>query len=269
MNQDQIPNDMNQIDQNNLNAVNSTVNQVPPIMDVKIEASDSNTANQETKTTDEISNPNPINDGGNSSNQSPKKGNTSTILVILLFIFLFAFVMGMPYIREFMNGLKEDTGLSQIEQAARDEEDKQKQEEESKKPTPTPESEKTKELVCTSTATTTDNYTLVKTQKFYYNSKNKVLSSKNTSNYTFTTTDEFYNNLVKHCVEDVLKYLSYSGYTMACSYGDVNVEISDQFDLKTFKPIVDGTTNIQANATYQQNLNEIKATLTSQGYTCK
>lgn len=266
MNQNQMPNNMNQ---NNIDGVNTPItpstNPVQPIAEVKVEATSNNTTDQ----TNQV----PVNQttgtSGGSSNEPPKSSNISTVLVILLFIFLFAFVMGMPYIREFMNNLKDDTGLSEIEQAAREEEEKQKQEEESKKPTPTPEDQKTKELVCTSQSSVVGNYTVVETQKFYYNSKNKILSSKLISNYTFSVTDDTYNNLVQRCDEDSLKYLTHSGYTMACSYGDSKIEISHEFDLKTFKPIVDGTTNIQANANYQQDLSKLKADLANKGYTCE
>lgn len=285
MNENQVPNNM---DQNNMNGVNSpvnnipsepvvstvnpTVSSVPPIAEVKVEAvSDTNSVTENVAQPTEIPiNPSSVSgDSGQSSSEPPKNSKVSTILLILLFVFLFSFIMGMPYIREFMNNLKDDTGLSEIEQAAREEEKKQQQEEESKKPTPTPEDEKTTELVCTSVSSVVGNYTLVETQKFYYNSKNKILSSKFISNYSFATTDDTYNSLVQRCDEDSLKYLTHDGYTMACSYGDSNIEISHEFDLKTFKSIVEGTTNIQANATYQQDLSEIKANLISEGYTCE
>ena len=55
---------------------------------------------------------------------------------------------------------------------------------------------------------------------------------------------------------------------MACSYGDTNITISHEFDLKTYTPIIDGTTNIQANAKYNQDINSIKSDLVSKGYTC-
>ena len=38
--------------------------------------------------------------------------------------------------------------------------------------------------------------------------------------------------------------------------------------LKTYTPIIDGTTNIQANAKYNQDINSIKSDLVSKGYTC-
>lgn len=290
MNENQVPNNvnnaMNQSSTNGINptvnntpmstvtpTVNSTFSTVPPIAEVKVEAaSDMTVVNQNVQPSTEVpvtpDFPNGEN-SGQTSGEPPKHSNVSTVLVILLFLFLFAFIMGMPYISEFMNNLKDDTGLSEIEKEAREEEERQQKEEESKKPTPTPEEDKTTELVCTSASNTVGNYTLVETQKFYYNSKNKILSSKIISNYSFTVSDETYNILIQRCDEDSLKYLTHNGYTMACSYGDSNIEISHEFDLKTFKPIVEGTTNIQANATYQQDLSEIKANLISQGYTCQ
>ncbi len=236
---------------------------VPPINDVKIESSNA-TTNIENSNIETASVSNASND-----NKPPKNNKISTILLILLFIFLFAFVMGMPNIREFVQKLKSDTGLSEIEQEAKQEEDRQKQEQESKKPTSTPEEEKTTELTCTSSSQTIGNYTLVETQTFSYNNKNQILNSKIIAHYTFAVVDDNYTILKQQCDENSLKYLTHKGYTMACSYGDANIEISHEFDLKTFTPIVEGTTNIQANATYQQDINTIKETLIAQGYTCQ
>lgn len=260
------------MNQNNINDVNQSVNNtIPPINEVKIEEEKGETVvlndNQNQNGQVTVS---PVGNTGNqNSNEPPKNSNVSTILLILLFIFLFAYIMGMPYINQFIQDLTSDTGLSKIEQEAKKEEEKQKQEEEQNKPTPTPDDEKTKELVCTSTANTNGNYTLVQIQKFYYNSKNKILSSKLISQYSFNIIDDSYNSLKLQCDNDSLKYLTHEGYTMACSYGENNIEISHEFDLKTFTPIVDGMTNIQANATYQQDLNTVKNNLISQGYTCE
>ena len=251
---------------NNTNSMASSgIPSVPPIAEVKVEA------NNTVITDDNLSQNNTTSLENNSKNSSepPKNNKVSTILLILLFIFLFGFVMGMPYIREYVQNIKSDTGLSEIEKDAKKEEEKQQQQQQSQKPTPTPEDEKTKELVCTSNSNSFENYTLVEIQKFYYNSKNQILNSKKISQYNFTTIDEAYTSLKKQCDEDSLKYLTHKGYTMACSYGETNIEISHEFDLETFTPIVDGATNIQANATYQQSLDTIKDNLISQGYTCK
>ena len=256
------------MDNNQLSNNNQEMNhQVTPIQEVNVEASvnNSNTfSNLETNTT----NINTNNNSQKPSNKSPKNNKISTILLILLFIFLFAFVMGMPYIKEFIHDFKADKGLSEIEKAAKEEEEKQRQEEESKKPTPTPEDEKTTELTCTSAPTTIENYSLTKIQTFYYNAKNQVLNSKMVSEYTFTTADTTYLTLKNQCDSDSLKYVTHEGYTMACSYGDTNITISHEFDLKTYTPIIDGTTNIQANAKYNQDINSIKSDLVSKGYTC-
>lgn len=198
-------------------------------------------------------------------NKPPKKNNISTILLITLFIFLFAFIMGMPYINSFIKELN-GNGLSKIEKEAKQEEERQKQEEEKKKQPPV-EDKKQKELICTSPESTTENFTLIQIQKFYYNSKNQVMSSKNISRYRFTIEDDTYLNLKQQCDEKSLKYLNHEGYTIACSYGESNIEISHEFNLDKFKPIEDD--NIQVNATYQQDINTIKAKLIEEGYICQ
>lgn len=198
------------------------------------------------------------------TNKPPKKSNTSTVLLIILFVFLFAFIMGMPYINNFIRELR-GNGLSEIEKEAKLEEERQKQEEE-KKNQPPVEDIKQEELICTSQESTTENYTLVQIQKFYYNSNNQIISSKNISQYRFTLEDNTYLTLKQQCDENSL-YLNHEGYTIACSYGENNIEISHEFDLESFKPIDDA--NIQANATYQQDINTIKAKLIEEGYTCQ
>ena len=247
---------------------------MPPIAEVKVESSattsmNSSNGNEMSSSEKTVANSTGESSPSSSSAKPPKNSKLSTILLIVFFLFLFAFIMGMPYIRSFIQELKADTGLSEIEKEAQEEEEKQQQEEENQKPTPTPEDEKTTELTCTSASSTAGNYTLVEVQKFYYNSKNQVLSSKMISQYSFTTADMTYLNLKQQCDEDSLKYLTHEGYTMACSYGENNIEISHEFDLETFTPIVDGATNIQANATYQQDIETIKADLASKGYTCQ
>ena len=179
------------------------------------------------------------------TNKPPRKNNISTVLLIILFVFLFAFIMGMPYINNFIRELGSN-GLSEIEKEAKQEEERQKQEEEKKKQPPA-EDTKPKELTCTSQESTTENFTLVQIQKFYYNSRNQITSSKNISRYRFTLEDNTYLALQQQCNENSLKYLNHEGYTIACSYGEGNIEISHEFDLKSFKPIEDA--NIQVNET--------------------
>ena len=56
---------------------------------------------------------------------------------------------------------------------------------------------------------------------------------------------------------------------MTCIYGDMNIEIGHEFDLDTFDPIVDGDTNIQANASFKQDINTVKDSLINLGYSCE
>lgn len=204
----------------------------------------------------------------NSVTPPPKSSKGSTILLILLFLFFFAVVMGMPYIQEFVNSFKENTSLSEIEQEAKKEEERQQQQN-TNQPTPTPEVEQIQEVTCTSPSEIVGNYTLVKIEKFFYNNKNQILNSSSISQYTFSTPDDNYQTLKTECSENSLKYIEHPGYEIACSYSDVNIRISYSFDLKNFTPIIDGTTNIYANANYQQDITTTKNNLINQGYTCE
>lgn len=199
----------------------------------------------------------------------PKNNKASTFLLVLLFLFFFVLVMGMPYIQDFVKNLKEDTGLSEIEKKAKEEEQKQQEQQNTNRPTSTPETEMNKQMTCTSPSNTVGNYSIVRIEKFSYNNQNQILNSSSISQYTFSTPDDDYQTLKKQCDENSLKYVEHPGYTMECSYNDVNVEISHTFDLELFTPIIDGTTNIQANANYKQDITMIKNNLIAQGYTCE
>lgn len=233
---------------NNQTLVNETIKDPTPISEVRVEES---SVQQDIQ-----------------PRQPAKNNKVSTILVILLFIFLFAFIMGMPYINDFINNLKSESGLSEIEKQAKNEEKKQQQEN-NKNNQSTNQEEKLAELICTLSENSNTNYQLNTTQKFNYNKTNQVINSSITSEYLFTTTDNTYLELKNKCDQDSLKYINREGYTMACSYSDKTIEISDTFELETFKTIIDGTTTIKANATYKQDIATIKSDLTSQGYTCK
>lgn len=199
------------------------------------------------------------------NNQKPPK-KKSSLPVILLFVFLFAFVIGMPYINDFINDLKSNSGLSEIEQAAREEE--KRQEEENNKNNSTQTEETLSESTCTKTSEL-GIYTLVEIQKFSYNKNNQIKESSYSYQYTFVSQDETYLGLTKKCDEDALKYLSNTGYAMACNYSDNKIEINHSFDLETFKTITDGTTIIEANAKLNQKISDVKTTLTANNYVCE
>lgn len=267
-NNNQLNNNINDIDNANQNVnVNPIINEnqqvntnatsgvVPPIQEVKIEKQ------EETSSISEGNQPITTTNNNSSGN------NKSTLIVILLFGFFFIYIMGMPYIRKFIQDMKVDTGLSEIEKEAQEIQDKlDKEKEEAEKPQ---EVEKLTEITCISGVKETPSYNLTQTQKFSYNSKNEIVISENIYNYVFTIIDDNYNSLKKECDDNSLKYLTHDGYSMACNYNDTNIVISHEFDLEIFKPIVDGTTNIQATTKYKQNINTVKNNLTKEGYTCK
>lgn len=199
-----------------------------------------------------------------------KKSNLSTILLILLFVGFFVYIMGMPYINSFISNLTNDNGLSQIEKDAKLEEEKQNQnKQENSTPVVDKEEVKLTEVVCTSSISNLENYQLVETQTFEINSTNQIINSSTTSNYTFIAINDFYNSLKKECEEDSLKYVNYDGYSRSCSFDNSSVIVSHLFELEIFKPITGENINIGANATYKQNIDEVKNILISKGYTCK
>lgn len=242
-------------DKNYNNEINVNNEQISSISEVKIEQQ-----KEELNLSNNVSNDTVV-----SINNEPGS-KKSTILLILLFIFLFAFVFGMPYINEFINELQSNSEMSQIKEDTIQDENQQNvlsnQESFS-------EVVETKEVVCTSQLTNVSNYTLLTTEEFYYDNNNQVLSSKIVYNYNFVIEDEEYNSLKKKCEEDSLKYLLNDGYTTACSYENLNIQISHEFDLETFATISDGDTIIEANVSYKQNIDEIKNNLISKGYTCE
>ena len=206
--------------------------------------------------------------------QKPKvkrKKDVKSILLVLLFIFLFAFIMGMPYINEFLDTLKKDAGLSEIEKRARTIEKEQQKQNPKAKVTDDGEVVKDKltTLTCTSETTALENYSITVVETFEYNSKGQVLESSKTTTYKFTTQTEKFNSLKTECNENALKYVEKKGYEVACSYNDTEVETKDKFDLSTFTTINDGMTTIEANAKYLEKIDTVKKRMAAANYTCE
>ena len=205
----------------------------------------------------------------NSVKPNKKKTDIKSILLVILFLFLFAFVMGMPYINEWIDNIKKDTGLSEIERKAKEiEKEQQKQnsktteQEDAKKETLTT-------LTCTSSLVTYDNYSAVVVEKFIYDSKGLVVESSKATTYNFTALNDKYTELKNQCDQNSLKYVEKKGYEIACSYNDTQVIIEDKFDLATFTTINDGMTKIEANASYKDKIDTIKKKQETLGYTCE
>ncbi len=200
-----------------------------------------------------------------------KKKDVKSILLVLLFIFLFAFIMGMPYINEFLDTLKKDAGLSEIEKRARAIEKEQQKQNPKAKVTDDGEVVKDKltTLTCTSATSALENYSITVVETFEYNSKGQVLESSKTTTYKFTTQTEKFNSLKTECNENALKYVEKKGYEVACSYNDTEVETKDKFDLSTFTTINDGMTTIEANAKYLEKIDNVKKRMTAANYTCE
>ena len=188
-------------------------------------------------------------------------------LVLLFFIFVFAFVMGMPYINDYLDSLKKEVGMSDIERRAKEIEDEQKKKEEENK-TPVVQ-EELKILTCKSQPQQTLEYKKEIEEVFNYNSKNQVIKSSIKTIYTFETANDSYNSLKTQCDEKGLKYIDKDGFESACSYSDTEVVIENTFDLELFKPIQDGANTIKANAEYQEKLDTVKNDLVAQGYICE
>ena len=188
------------------------------------------------------------------------------VMVFIFFILMFAFVMGMPYINEYIEKLTAKEGLSPIERRARALEEEQKRKEEEEKNANKQEEYKT--LTCNSITEQLTDYMKDIEQTFEYNSKNEIVKSSIKTTYTFQTINESYTTLKTKCDQDGLKYIDKAGYEPGCSYNDTEVIIEKTFDLEIFKSIQDGTELIDSNAKYKDKTDDIKKELTNQGYTC-
>lgn len=252
MNNNQEINNVNQ-QPNQINNINELDQNVVPIKEVEI----SQPVNTSINTTS----------NNNQNIQPPKNNKVSTVLLVILFIFLFLFVIFMPDITKFIENLKTKDEISQIEKDAIEEEKRQDALEKTPEPTNEPTEEVLSELTCVFTNIQNPNYTLTQTQKFTYNTQNQIISSSSLNEYAFVIVDENYESLKQQC-NNILNYINHNGYTPACNYENNNIKISHEFNLDTFVPIAD-TNVITANASYKQNIDEVKNTLITQGYTCK
>lgn len=202
--------------------------------------------------------------------KSKKKKDIRSALLIILFIFLFAFVMGIPYINEWIDSVKKDTGLSEIERKAREiEKEQERQNSKAKEKENSKEQEKISVLICTSQPKAYENYDATIVEKFIYNSKGLVIESSKATTYKFNTQTDKYNELKNQCNENSLKYVEKKGYEIACSYNDTEVVMEDKFDLALFTTINDGMTKIEANANYKDKIDDVKKKQETLGYTCE
>ena len=212
----------------------------------------------------------------------------STVLVIILFIALFVFVFEMPKINEWLETRNQQKEINTIEQQAKQieeakknaEEQKKAQEQKAKEEKEKKEAE-LKTLTCTKTVeqkpTTTPatdptatpapvaTYSKKVEETFNYNGKSLVVSSTSTTTYTFTSQDENYTKIKTNCETDSTKYMEKAGFSMSCMSSDLTVTVGNEFDLSTFKDVDD----LKANAKLNENINDVKTRLTSNGYTCK
>lgn len=229
-------------------------------------------ANQTTVTNENNSKVEPVNKKEKVATPKKKKKDIRSILLIILFIFLFAFVMGMPYINEWVDSIKKDTGLSEIERKAKEiEREQEKQNNPKSKETDDGKvvKDKLSTLTCTSTTTALENYDITVVEKFGYNSKGLVVESSKATTYRFNSQSDKYNELKNQCNENSLKYVEKKGYEIACSYNDTEVVMEDKFDLATFTTINDGMTKIEANAKYKDKIDTIKKKMASLNYVCE
>ena len=207
-------------------------------------------------------------EGNKNDTETKDTGKGKRILVLIFFILVFAFVMGMPYINEYLDKFKKEVGLSDIEKQAKQIEKEQEAKKKSTN-TKTTDNEKYTTLTCTSGSTSNDNYTKSITQTFEYDSNNQVISSGIKTIYTFTDNNESYNSLKNECDQNGLKYIEKDGFEYACSYSETEVVIENNFYLPSFKTIKDGSKIIAANAEYKAKISDIKTKLTKEGYSCK
>ena len=168
---------------------------------------------------------------------------------------------------EYVEKMTQKEGLSPIERRARELEKEQKRKEEEEKKAN--KKEEYKILTCTSITEQLTDYMKDVVQTFEYNSKNEIVKSSVKTTYTFQAVNDSYTKLKTDCDQNGLKYIDKPGYELGCSYSDTEVIIENTFDLELFKPIQDGTELIEANAKYQDKIDNIKKELTNQGYTCK
>lgn len=204
------------------------------------------------------------------------KKTRSKIPLIIFFIFLFAFVFFLPNINDYF---KEQEGKKKIEEFDRElrkEEERQKKEEEDAKKEQEKkeqEEQKYKTLTCVSTPVTDVNTTTVTTRTFTYLG-DKLKNVKISTNIQYLAIDDTYTVKKTACENKTIAASSLTGYEFSCSVAELEIEESNNFDLKEFKTQKltnsDGTEEtIETEYQYDGSVQEIQATLTAQGYTCK
>ena len=204
------------------------------------------------------------------------KKTRSKIPLIIFFIFLFAFVFFLPDINDYF---KEQEGKKKIEEFDRklkEEEEKQKKEEEEarkKQEQKEKEEQQYKTLTCISTPVADVNTTTVTTREFTYLG-DKLKSVKISTNVQYLATDDIYTVKKTACENKTIAAASLTGYEFSCSIAELEIEESNNFDLKEFKTQKltnsDGTEEtIETEYQYDSSVKEIQSVLTAQGYACQ
>lgn len=196
----------------------------------------------------------------------PKEGRGKTVVLIIFFIFLFAFVIGLPYIKDYVdNNINKKEGLSPIELRARQiEKEQQKQEQLKKQPKP---KEELKELTCTTTVNQEGVYTKTVEEVFTYNSNKQVIKSSKEEHYIFTVLNDLYTNIVNICNQS-LELIDKEGFEISCLNNDPDITVGYTYELDTFKPFQASFGFIDSNSKYKDNIDKVKTNLETLGYIC-
>lgn len=221
----------------------------------------------------------PANKSAEYSPMEEKKENKKTrskIPLIIFFILLFAFVFFLPNINDYFKEQEGKKKIDAFDRELREEEERQKkEEEEARKEQEKKEQEEQqyKTLTCVSAPVTDVNTTTVTTREFTY-SGDKLKNAKVSTNVQYLVVDDTYTAKKTACENKTIAAATLTGYEFSCSVAELEIEESNNFDLKEFKTQKltnsDGTEEtIETEYKYDGSVKEIQTALTAQGYTCQ
>ncbi len=205
-----------------------------------------------------------------------KRKTKSKIPLIIFFIFLFAFVFFLPNINDYFKEQEGKKKIEEFDRKLREEEEKQKkEEEEARKEQEKKEQEEQQyeTVTCVSAPVTVANTTTIMTRNFTH-AKDKLKSVKISTNIQYLAIDDTYTVKKTACESKTIAAASLTGYEFSCSIAELEIEESNNFDLKEFKTQKlinsDGTEEtIETEYKYDSSVKEIREALTAQGYTCQ
>lgn len=196
----------------------------------------------------------------------------STGPMIIFFILIFGFIIGLPYLTDYLNAKKQAEKDAAFEEQLKQQEEQMKQEEEK-----TNEQPAYKNLTCISapqditaeTVPTNSPATSTQTYVFKYLDDN-LKEYVSTTSFVYKVSDSSYELEKNNCQKQLIDSASLNvvGYEFNCSINDLLIEKTEKYNLENFKITDESGKTLEPVFKKDTKISVISDNLKKQGYTC-